>query len=236
MQLYTPTDINQLQQDLPYLIKSMQWVENFVGKAHPDLGRLGPVCPFVPHSIRANVMSLTVIRAKNVAPEQFFENVLRCRDIFLEQEPRQGVAALRKTLLIIVPDIDIEEAPKIIDENHKKLKRFFVESGLMIGEFHKLNQVPGAHNPNFRPFQSSVPMFVIRYMVESDILFLQDEDPRLRIKYLQAYLQNIESGYSQQFNQKIKDENKLKTARQLLELAQEQLQEEKFMNLEIAHS
>lgn len=235
MQLYTPIDLEQLQQDLPSLIETMQWVENFVGKAHPDLGRNGPVCPFVPHSIRSNKMWLAVLRAKNLDMDQIAETVLGYRDVFLNLEPHKGVAGLRKTLLIIVPDIALEDAPKIIDGTHQKIKRFFVESGLMIGEFHKHNQVPGAHNPNFRPFQSPVPMFVIRYMGESDILFLQDQDPRLRIKYVEAYLHNLESAYTQQFEQKIKDKNKIKIAQEVLELAYKQLQEENLQEENLVH-
>lgn len=226
MQLYTPTNLNQLEQDLPYLIKTMEWVENFVGRSHPDLGRPGPVCPFVPHSIRLNSMSLAVLRIQNLEKQQLIDSILRYRDIFLETEPREGVAALKKSLLIVLPDVNPDDATQIIDSNHQILKPFFVKLGLMIGEFHKHTQGTGAHNPKFHPFQSPIPMFVIRYMVESDILFLQDKNPYLRIQYLQAYLNYLETVYSQRFGQKIKDETKLEKARQLIQIAQEQLQAE----------
>lgn len=233
-QIYTPIDINQIEQDIPHLITAMQWVQDFVAKSHPRLGRSGPVCPFVPHSIRANSMWLAVLRTKNLSLDQIADIVLGYKDVFLEQYPQEGVAAIKKTLLVILPDVDVADAPKIIDGTQKKLKPYFVEAGLMIGEFHKRNQVPGAHNPNFYPFQSPIPMFAIRHMVESDILFLKDEDPQLRIKYLEAYLKHLEKAYSQRFNQKIKDETKLTTALQLLTLAREQLQLENMMNLDIA--
>jgi hypothetical protein len=230
MQLYTPIEIDQLQQDLQYLVEAMQWTQDFVAKPHSELGRPGPVCPFVPHSIRANSMQLAVIRAKNVEPEKFAEIVACYRDIFLETEPLSGVDAIRKTLLLVVPDIDIADAHKVIDGTQKRLKSFFVESGLMLGEFHKHNQVPGAHNSNFRPFQSSIPMFAIRYMFESDVVFLMDEDPDLRIKYLQAYLHHMEFVYSQQFKQRIKDESRIRKAEEGLELAKQEIAKEKMLH------
>jgi len=223
MKFYTPTELEQIQQDLPYLLEMMQWTKDFVARPHPDVGRLGPVCPFVPHAIKSNSMRLGVLRTKNLDISQIAEIVLRYRDIFRELEPQAGAAALRKTLLLIVPDIDIEDAPKIIDSVQKKVKPFFVEIGLMIGEFHMRTESPGLHNPNFRPLRSPIPMFVLRNMVEVDIVFLQDQDLRLRIKYLEAYLQHMEGTYSHRFEQTIKDENKLKTARELIESARSQL-------------
>lgn len=224
MELHTPSQLKQLQQDLPHLLEIMDWVENFVAKSHSDLGRNGPVCPFVPHAIRSNSMRLAILRAQNLEMSEIAKIVLSYRDLFHELEPLRGSSAIKKTLLIIVPDIDVADAPKIIDGTQQVLKPFFVESGLMIGEFHKHTQGTGAHNPNFLPFQSPLPMFVIRNMVESDLLFLQDKDLRRRIQYLQAYLRYLNGPYHHLFEQRIKDENKLKKAQELIELAQRELE------------
>ena len=83
MQLYTPTEINQTQQDLPYLIEIIEWVKSFLARPHPHLGRSGPVCPFVPQAIKSNSIQFAVVRAKNMEPQQVEEIVLRYRDIFL---------------------------------------------------------------------------------------------------------------------------------------------------------
>ena len=222
MQLYTPTEINQTQQDLPYLIEIMEWVKSFLARPHPHLGRSGPVCPFVPQAIKSNSIQFAVVRAKNMEPQQVEEIVLRYRDIFLETEPRQGEAALSKAFLLIFPDIDIEDTPKLIDGVQQKLKPFFVDLGLMLGEFHKRNQTPGLHNQNFRPLQSPIPILAIRYMVESDLPFLQNTDnPRLCIKYIEAYLKRFSQGF--------KDETKLHKALEVLVRAQEQLKQENLV-------
>ncbi|MHC5831414.1 MAG: DUF6875 domain-containing protein, partial [Nostoc sp.] len=85
MQLYTTLEIEQLQQheDLPYLIETIEWVKNFLGRPHPNLGRPGAVCPFVPYSLKSNSIRLAVIRAKDLYPEQVEEIVGGYRDIFL---------------------------------------------------------------------------------------------------------------------------------------------------------
>jgi hypothetical protein len=219
MQLYTPVELNQAQQDLPYLTETMEWVINFLAKPHPDLGRAGPVCPFLPRALQMNTIRLTVIRAKNLEQQQV-EEIVRCyRDIFLELEPREGQTAFYKAIMLIFPDVHIEEAFKLIDGVQQKLKPFFVEAGLMIGEFHKRNESPGLHNPNFRPLRSPIPMLGIRYMVESDLPFLQQvsDEPCLRIRYLEAYLQRLDKV--------VKDETKLNNARKALALAQAQLEQ-----------
>ncbi|MBC1238277.1 DUF6875 domain-containing protein [Nostoc sp. 2RC] len=219
MQLYTPIEIQQLQEneDLPYLNQILEWVKTFLGKPHPLLGRPGAVCPFVPHSIRTNSIRLAVIRSKDLYPEQIENLVKRYRDIFLEMDAKEQESRISKAFLLIFPDIDIEDAPKIIDSIQQKLKPLFVESGLMIGEFHKRNESPGLHNPDFRPLRSPVPLLAIRFMVEADLPFLQSPvDLHLRIRYLEAYLKR--------FGGKFTDENRFKTAYQVLALAKAEVE------------
>jgi len=225
MQLYTPIEIGQLHdnEDLPYLIQILEWVKNFLGRPHPHLGRPGAVCPFVPHSLRSNSIRLAVIRTKDLYPEQIENLVKRYRDIFLEMDVKGQESKISKALLLIFPDIDIEDAPKIIDSIQQKLKPLFVESGLMIGEFHKRNQSPGLHNPDFRPLRSPVPLLAIRFMVEADLPFLQSPaDPHLRIRYLEAYLKR--------FGQKLTDETRFKTAYQALALAKQEVEAENLVS------
>ncbi|RCJ27350.1 hypothetical protein A6S26_13050 [Nostoc sp. ATCC 43529] len=224
MQLYTPIEIGQLHdnEDLPYLIQILEWVKNFLGRPHPHLGRPGAVCPFVPHSLRSNSIRLAVIRTKDLYPEQIENLVKRYRDIFLEMDVKGQESKISKAFLLIFPDIDIEDAPKTIDSIQQKLKPLFVESGLMIGEFHKRNQSPGLHNPDFRPLRSPVPLLAIRFMVEADLPFLQSPaDPHLRIRYLEAYLK--------QFGHKFTDETRFKTAYQALALAKQEVEAENLV-------
>ncbi len=46
IEFLTASNVAQMQQDLPYLIETMEWVRNFLGLPHPDLGRSGLGKPF----------------------------------------------------------------------------------------------------------------------------------------------------------------------------------------------
>ncbi|MHC5596714.1 MAG: DUF6875 domain-containing protein [Nostoc sp.] len=225
MQLYTTREIEQLEQneDLPYLIEIMEWVKNFLGRPHPNLGRPGAVCPFVPFSLKSNSIHLAVIHTKDLYPEQLEEIVRRYRDIFLEMQVKEQELAINKAFLLIFPDVHIEDASKVIDSVQQKLKPLFVESGLMIGEFYKRNESPGLHNPNFRPLRSPIPLLAIRFMVEADLPFLQNPaDPHLRIRYLEAYLKR--------FGAQFTDETKIRNAHQALKLAKEEVKQENLVS------
>ncbi|MBE9179856.1 hypothetical protein IQ268_14895 [Oculatella sp. LEGE 06141] len=219
MQLYAPAQLDQLQRDLPYFNEITDWVKNFLAKPHPELGRSGPVCPFVPRALQLNTIRLEVIRAKDLEQQQIEEIVKRYRDVFIELEPKQGDLAFYKAIMLVFPDIPAEDAFKLIDGVQQKLKPFFVESGLMLGEFHERNEGEGLHNPNFRPLRSPIPMLAIRFMAESDLPFLDrlTDEPQVRIQYLEAYINRLSTT--------IKDERKLTNARKALALAHAQLEQ-----------
>ncbi|MDF5715757.1 MAG: hypothetical protein PUP93_18200 [Rhizonema sp. NSF051] len=222
MQLYTSIEIEQLQQDISTLMEINAWVKTFLGRPHRDLGRSGPVCPFVPQALKSDSIRSTVIRAKNLEPQQIEEIVLSYRDSFLELEPRDREVGINKVILLVFPDIHLDDTDKMIDAVQQKLKPFFVESGLMLGEFHNRTESPGLHNPNFRPLRSPIPLLAIRYMVEVDLPFLQGaEDLGLRVRYLEAYLRLFDKGG--------KDSVYLTNARRALALAKTQLPQESIL-------
>ncbi|PIG94239.1 DUF6875 domain-containing protein [Gloeocapsopsis sp. IPPAS B-1203] len=222
MQLYSPIELDQIQEDIPYLSQTMEWVKMFLAKPHPDLGRAGPVCPFLPRALQLNSIRLTVIRTQNLEQQQVEKIVKGYQNIFFNLEPTEGEAAFYKALMLIFPDISTE-AFKLIDSIQRQLKPSFVEAGLMIGEFHKQNSSSGLHNPNFRPLRSPIPMLGIRFMVESDLPFLNDlnSEPSLRIRYLEAYLSRLHNV--------LKDE-KVKLAQEALSLAKYQLEQFSLVN------
>ena len=230
MQLYTPIELDHIKQDLPYLIEITEWAKTFLARPHPDLGRPGAVCPFVPHALKLNSIRLAAIRAKNLESSQVEEIVLGCRNIFLEIEPQERESAINKVVLLVFPDIHIDDTDKLIDGVQQKLKPLFVKTGLMLGEFHNRTESPGLHNPHFRPLRSPIPILAIRYLVESDLPFLVSTDNLgLRIRYLEAYLQHFDQGGNNIY---------LSNARKVLALARTQLQQENSLLLsrEISHT
>jgi hypothetical protein len=215
-QLYTPDDIHQIQQDIPYLVETWNWLRSSLARPHSDLGRVGPVCPYMPKALNLNSIRLKVIRSKNLDTQEIANIVLKYLNAFLELEPKDPEEAIYKAILLIFPEITHEKAPRLIDSVQKQLKPLFVESGLMLGEFHKHNQTPGLHNPNFRPLRSPTPILAIRFMVESDLPFLINaEDLDCRVRYLEAYLKR--------FKNQFKNENNFSKASQALALAKASL-------------
>lgn len=211
-QLYTPDEIDQIQQDIPYLVETWNWLRSSLAKPHRDLGRVGPVCPYMPKALNLNSVRLKVIRSQNLDRQELSKIVLKYLDAFLDLEPKDSEESIYKAIILIFPDITHDDAPKLIDSVQKQLKPLFVESGLMLGEFHKYNETPGLHSPSFRPLRSPTPMLAIRFMVESDLPFLlSTDDFNCRVRFLEAYLNR--------FKDEFKNENNFLKATQELSLA-----------------
>jgi hypothetical protein len=198
---YTAGQIRALQSELEALSTVLNWVETFLARPNPMLGREGKVCPFVPESLGRNALQFFVVRLteKNPNDTSTIEKYVHYfRDYFIKQEQMDGKVDIFRSLIMIFPDVTAEEAPFLIDSVQKKLKATFVKEGLMLGEFHALNDAPGLRNPDFRPLRSPIPLLAIRHMVESDLDFLNRlyDHPSQRIEFLNAYLQFLGASLS----------------------------------------
>ncbi len=212
--------------DLQYKTQILDWVKNFLAKPHPDLGRSGIVCPFVPRTLQLNTVQTIVIHTQGLEEQQIEDVVKDYRNHFLAMEPQRGELAIYKAIMLIFPDISEPEDTALIDRIQQRLKIFFVEEGLMIGEFHQYNDSPGLHNPNFKPLRSPIPMLAIRFMTESDLPFLSrlSDQPQVRIQYLNAYLRQMATI--------VTDVKALAKAKAALELAQMQLETEPLSSVQ----
>lgn len=180
------------------LAEVIAWAREYLAQPHPELGRPGPVCPYVQASMEKRLFLLAVCPGREIDSRQIERTVMTYRDWFLELEPASGPESLLKTILILFPDIPLSEVPRLIDATQEKLKAEYVEKKLMIGEFHPLPpQKAGLWNPDFRPLRGPVPMLVIRHMVPTDFAFLKGEKG-----FVSAYL----DVYADQVPVHIKDE------------------------------
>jgi len=196
--LYSPENLNNLRENLAIMDRISLWCQNYLALPHPDLGRSGPICPFMPRSLELNHIYFAVVRSKGASPEELEARIKGYREIFLQIEPKEGLEATRKAIIVILPDVPDDKAAVVIDDTHRQLKAQFVESGLMIGKFHSRSDEPGLHNPRFRPLRSPIPMLAIRYMVETDLPFLNrptDATSR-RVDYLTAYYHRFDENSS----------------------------------------
>jgi hypothetical protein len=173
------------------------WMRRYLGRPHPELGRSGPVCPFVPGATAQDTVWLSGVSFGRSDKDAIVQLVGLYRDLFLQLEPRSGELAMMKAIVLVFPNISIEDAG-VIDAVQSELKAPFVDSGLMIGEFHERNESPGLRNPDFRPLRSPIPAIAIRFMVETDLPFLNRTmyPPPVRAEFIRSYLRRMGSTIS----------------------------------------
>lgn len=181
------------------------WIRGFLARPHPQLGRPGLVCPFVPTALALDTIWMAEVPEEAPSFERISAIITEYRNVFLEMEPTSGPEAMEKVFLVVFPSLGARGSD-VIDKVHANLKRYFVEIGLLVGEFHAANDGPGLRNPDFRPLRCPVPMLAIRHLVESDLPFLTREfySPQERSSFLRSYLFRLGGTLSQgKFNEAV---------------------------------
>lgn len=176
---------------LPALRTIVAWARDYLSVPHSELGREGPVCPFVPKALEFQTFYLAVRRGNDFDREALEASILRCRDWFLALKPNRGPERVYKTILNLFPDLEPSRWVEVIDGTQERLKPRFVPQGLMIGEFHSIPpSKAGLWNPDFRPLQAPVPMLAIRHLVPTDFWFLRHERGLVE-EYLRLFGDNL---------------------------------------------
>nr|AZG02880.1 hypothetical protein [Streptomyces olivaceus] len=149
------------------------WLENYVNAPHPDLGRDGPICPFIEPALRADSL-FTVSRDWEGAYtlEAMVTAIEEAQDHFRSIDWPSRNTTLHGLVVVF------GNLPRagwwLIDEGHRAAKDAAVARGLMLGQFHPECEAPAARNPLFPVNRSPYPMIAIRNMAFHDILFLHD--------------------------------------------------------------
>ena len=173
----------------------LKWVREFIGAPHPDLGRTGSICPFVPGALILDTIWFAEVTDAEPTLDGIGRMIREYRNVFLTTEPSKPPASIDKAFLVAFPTLVARGAEGIalIDRVQYLLKPYFVDQGMMLGEFHLLNESPGLRNPDFRPLRSPVPMLAIRLMVESDLPFMTRDKYSYaeRTAFLRSYLYRL---------------------------------------------
>ncbi|GAA0369178.1 DUF6875 domain-containing protein [Streptomyces blastmyceticus] len=167
------------------------WISGHVARPHPDLGRRGAVCPFVPLSQRLGLIRFA-LATPPVADEAGLEAAASAlKAHWLAMEPRGGPHAIDKTIVLVLPGLPEDLVVRV----HDRLKPEFVGDGMMLGEFFPDHPGPGLHNPAFRPLHSDTPLLVARSMVANDLPFLTEKHypPERRAGFVAAFLEHQSS-------------------------------------------
>ncbi len=163
-------------------IRGMLGYTESTARAHPDAGHRRPVCPFVAGSLQRNLIYVTAHRGR-AEPADVERRMLALKTAFAELASARQDAGRFAVILAVFPTVAADDAHRVIDMMQARLRHEFVMDGLLIGEFHPLNDTPGLYSPQYRPLRSPVPALGIRSLVVQDVPFILDSD-----RWIRAYL------------------------------------------------
>ncbi len=160
-----------------------RWIADHLVHPHPDLGRDGPVCPFIRQTTNHHALWAAVIRGGDeLTVEDLSAAVLDAHALY--NRLRAGESDDRRlTAVTIFPGLTRTDR---IDTVHRRHKTEVVRDGLMLGQFYPGCRVPGLWNAAFRPLDAPLPMLVIRPMMTTDYPFLV-----ARTDWLYAYFGKV---------------------------------------------
>jgi heptaprenyl diphosphate synthase len=166
------------------------WLSDYIRQPHSELGRTGPVCPFVEPAQRAGALEIRVRLVGPTPSQTLIDEIVRCGlDEFSEVDWKAGNPNLR-SLLLVLPDLPPEHL-HLLDAAHTALKPESVRRGLMIAQFHEKCREKAARNPEFEVSYAPVPMMAVRSMAIHDVLFLAD-----RREWFEEYASRFGARYS----------------------------------------
>ncbi|MER5688151.1 DUF6875 domain-containing protein [Streptomyces sp. NPDC002205] len=154
----------------------LEWVRDYVGQPSPELGRIGPVCPFVLPALQNGAMRLRFHYGVDCTDKD------QTRSLLIDElssfaatsaSPGRSGNSLA-SVLIVLPDA----GPKgwsLIDDLYLELKAAAVAMGLMIGQFHPDCDERAVHNESFRVSKAPVCVIAVRHMALHDVLFLRQK-------------------------------------------------------------
>ena len=159
------------------------WIAEHLVHPHPDLGRDGPVCPFIRQTANHHALWAAVVRGGDeLSVEDLSAAVLDAHELY--DRLRAGEPDDRRlTAVTIFPGLTRTDR---IDAVHRRHKTEVVRDGLMLGQFYPGCRVPGLWNAAFHPLDAPLPMLVIRPMLATVYPFLV-----ARTDWLYAYFGKV---------------------------------------------
>jgi hypothetical protein len=189
------TKTDQLpERDLTAAHTEADWITSFVARPNEDLGRDGPVCPFIGRGLESNTVWLALEQIGDRTVLDLVDVINNYKRVLLSAQPLDGDGAIYKAIVVLFTDLSPDRANVLDDVLQHVAAASYEEDGLALGTSYRGNEVPAVHNPSFRPFTSPVPFLLIRPAVISDWNFFLDDDEwlnRWARRYGQAAVQAL---------------------------------------------
>jgi hypothetical protein len=161
-----------------------RWVDRHLMRPHPDLGRDGPVCPFVRTGVVHGLMWAGLAEGGDRLGMPELRRILGdALDEYRDLCTGHRDGARQTALVTLFPGLTCYDQ---IDAAHLACKSEAVRDGFMLGQFYPGCDVPGLWNRDFRPLDAPVPMLVLRPMMSTDFPFLAG-----RADWLYAYFSHL---------------------------------------------
>ncbi|CCD84772.1 conserved protein of unknown function [Bradyrhizobium sp. ORS 285] len=163
------------------------YVYDFLAQPHPNLGRDGNVCPFVPHALQRGLFRATIVGTSDLeSVDAAMREIIPVFQAMAPASPPKGRNAegdqILKSIIAVFPHVGADAAPEVIDALQRRLKSAYIRAGMMVGQFHPGCPEPGLHNPAFRPLQAPLACLAIRHITKYDAPFMDTDE------YLDGYL------------------------------------------------
>ena len=153
-----------------------EWVRTFILRPHPDLGRAGSVCPFVPVAVERKRHWLAAEQLADHDTQHVVDLMNSYKRRLLEPPPTDGDTSL-DVIVVVFTDLPAERAPALFSDVLQQIAvPSYVEDGIVFGPFYDGNPATAIYNPDFRPFQSPVPFLFVRHGVVSDWKFFLEQE------------------------------------------------------------
>jgi len=158
------------------------WIKTFVARPHKDLGRAGPVCPFVPGAWERQTLWLAPEQIADRSVQAVVQRINEYKKLFLHAQPMDGDDANSKAIVVVFTDVSADRAKDFFDDVLQHLGVLsYVEDGLVLGGFYASNEGSAIYNPSLRPFTAPVPFLLVRHAVISDWKFFLDNEDWLTL-------------------------------------------------------
>jgi hypothetical protein len=154
------------ESDLKALHAVADWTKTFVAKPHKDLGREGPVCPFVPGGLENKTFWLAPEHIADRTVPDVVQLMNGYKKLLLDAQPKDGDGADNKVIVVVFTDLSADRAKSPFDDVLKQLAvPSYEEDGILFGPFYEGNKGTAIYNLGFQPFQSPVPFLFVRHGV-----------------------------------------------------------------------
>ena len=158
------------------------WIRDFVLQPDDQLGRPGPVCPFMPTSVERQRTWLTPEHVGDGGAAHVVEVLNGYERRLLDLGPPDGGDTGLDVITVVFPDLPAGRAQSVFDAALGEIAvPSYVEDGIVFGPFFNGNQATAIYNDGFRPFRSPVPFVFVRHGVVSDWKFFIDMEDWLAL-------------------------------------------------------